>query len=355
MSKFSKEDQRSYMKIESTRGKSATEVHTALEEACGQEALSYPTVAEWMKRFKAGRVSVTDDPREGRPVFVTTDENVEKVKDLLDEDKRFTCEEIAERIGIGHNSVHHILTAILGKRKIVARWVPHHLSDDQKTCRMTISAQHLARFRREGDLFLKRIVAIDESWMRDYEPELKSQSSEWKGPDSPRPIKFRRQQSKVKQLRIFAYDWKGVLTAHTVPIGQTVNKEYYKAFLRNTLRPAIRKKRPELIEMKPLILHDNASCHKTQVVIDVLENWEWEILAHPPPYSPDLSPPDFDLFPVLKLPLRGHRFATLQDLNDAVDKRVKEINKEGLCQGILKLPDRWQCVIEKQGDYFERQ
>jgi len=50
------------------------------------------------------------------------------------------------------------------------------------------------------------IVAIDKTWVTDFELELKSQSNEWRSPSSSRPKKFRRVQSKVKQMMIFAYD-----------------------------------------------------------------------------------------------------------------------------------------------------
>ena len=40
-------------------------------------------------------------------------------------------------------------------------------------------------------------------------------------------------------------------------------------------------------------------------------------LLHPP-YSPDLSPPDFDLFPKLKKTLRGKRFATIEEASAEV-------------------------------------
>ena len=56
-----------------------------------------------------------------------------------------------------------------------------------------------------------KVVAIDETWIRDFEPELKSQSSEWRGKGSPRPKKFKRAQSNVKQMMIFAYNYKGVI------------------------------------------------------------------------------------------------------------------------------------------------
>ena len=71
----------------------------------------------------------------------------------------------------------------------------------------------------------QRIVAIDKTCKRSFEPELKRQSSEWHTKDSPRPLKFRRNQNCPKMLMIFAYDFRGVLTAHRVPTGRTVNKE----------------------------------------------------------------------------------------------------------------------------------
>ncbi len=58
------------------------------------------------------------------------------------------------------------------------------------------------------EAFLKRIVTVDETWIRDIEPELKSHLMKWKG--SMCIAKFRLQQTKVKQMVIFTYDYKGV-------------------------------------------------------------------------------------------------------------------------------------------------
>ena len=55
------------------------------------------------------------------------------------------------------------------------------------------------------------IVAIDETWVRVFESEFKSQSNEWRSPSSPRPKKFWRAQSKVKQMMIFAYNHRGII------------------------------------------------------------------------------------------------------------------------------------------------
>ena len=115
-----------------------------------------------------------------------------------------TCEEIAHSAGTSRASAYRILTGRLHKRRNAARWVPHDLSEEQKCRRLEIAQQSLHRFREEGNEFLQKVVAIDETWIRDFEPELKSQSSEWRGKGSPTPKKFKRDQLNVKQMIIFA-------------------------------------------------------------------------------------------------------------------------------------------------------
>ena len=130
---------------------------------------------------------------------------------------------------------------------------------------------------------LQQIVAIDETWIWSFEPELKHKSSEWHTKNSQRPVEFRRSQNCAKMLMIFAYGFHVVLSAHRVPTGETVNKEYYKMYIRTILSPAIYRKCQEMIDHTPLILHDNASPHKANVVKELLESYQWEVLDHPPP------------------------------------------------------------------------
>jgi hypothetical protein len=67
---------------------------------------------------------------------------------------------------------------------------------------------------------------------------------------------------------------------------------------------------PDLLGDGPFILHDNARPHLGKAVTDLLSKYEWEVLA-PASYSTDMSPPNFDVFPKLKEPRRGHRFSSL--------------------------------------------
>ena len=66
-----------------------------------------------------------------------------------------------------------------------------------------------------------------------------------------------------------------------------------------------------------LSLHDNVRPHASGAVSEILEKYGCQMLPHPP-YSPDISPPDFDLFPELKKPLCGKRFRSIEEVSNEV-------------------------------------
>ena len=67
----------------------------------------------------------------------------------------------------------HSLHDILRYRKLAARWIPHEISEVQQWHRYAVAQALLDRYQREGNDFLERIVAIDETWARSYEQNLK--------------------------------------------------------------------------------------------------------------------------------------------------------------------------------------
>jgi histone-lysine N-methyltransferase SETMAR len=93
------------------------------------------------------------------------------------------------------------------------------------------------------------------------------------------------------------------------------------------------------------------SSHYTDRV-SLIIRWGWEVLYHPP-YSPDLSPCDFDLITKMKEPFRGIRFRTVPEILQSVDRSIRTINTTGAAKGILRLPHRWQRVVHNVGDYIE--
>ena len=55
-------------------------------------------------------------------------------------------------------------------RKVAARWVPRALTDEQKQARVDVAKCLYKRYEKEGDTFINRIIAIDETWIKSYEP-----------------------------------------------------------------------------------------------------------------------------------------------------------------------------------------
>ena len=112
------------------------------------------------------------------------------------------------------------------------------------------------------------------------------------------------------------------------------------------------KKGPPCFAAGVLILHDDARPQASGTVSEILKKYGWKVLHHPP-YSPDMSPPDFDLFPKSKKPLRGKRFRSTEEVSNEVTRVIRRINNEGVLTGIQDLPKRSTAVIKHNGDYIE--
>ncbi|GBL90081.1 hypothetical protein AVEN_135444-1 [Araneus ventricosus] len=116
---FSKQERRSWIKIECARGRTTRQCHQGLQEACGESAWPYRTVTS---------------------------------------DRRHTIRELSRETGLAHTTVFHILKEHLGMRKIASRWVPHDLTEMQKWLRYDAARNHFERYECEGETSLR--------WMR---------------------------------------------------------------------------------------------------------------------------------------------------------------------------------------------
>ena len=75
------------------------------------------------------------------------------------------------------------------------------------------------------------------------------------------------------------------------------------------------------------LLYDNAFSHKCEVVTSFLASEKVKVLHHPP-YSPDLSPCDFFLFPRLKKMLSGNKYTSRSSLDSAFYQCLQQLPKE---------------------------
>ncbi|GFW66942.1 histone-lysine N-methyltransferase SETMAR [Trichonephila clavipes] len=161
---------------------------------------------------------------------------------------------------------------------------------------------------------MTQISQTDEAWLYYYDPAIKQRSSEWKHPSSPTLKKTKTVKSAAKVMAIIFY-YEGIVYQHAVKPGTTVNDSHYTNVLRVMVQHVKRKR--QLLRNCFLLHHDNARPHFPLCVLYVLQQNNVEILPHPP-YSPDLTPYDFWMFPQLKKLLRGKHFAS----NEACVKAV---------------------------------
>lgn len=350
MEPASVEEQRVVIKFLSKLGKNGREIFADLRTVYGDDAVKEPTVHKWLKRFREGRESVQDDPRSGRPSTSHSDENVERIRTCVNGDRRLTVRQVAEELNLGKTVVHEILRNELQMKKICAKIVPKLLSPDQKSRRVACCEDWLEA-EENGD-FLNRVITGDESWFYEFDVELKSQSKEWKTSGEPRTKKSRKSRSNVKTMLIVFFDVRGIVHQEFVPPGQTVDGKFYVDVLRR-LKARVARVRPELArEGRWILHHDNAPAHTSLVVREFLSKNSITVTEHPP-YSPDLAPCDFFLFPKTKLVLRGRHLGDINEIKKATTGQLRNLQPEDFQGAFSQWKRRWHKCIMSQGEYFE--
>lgn len=138
---------RYYIKIRTILGIDAKTIYEELTEALGSDAPSDRSVRRWVQRFREGKEDVDDDPRSGRPISVFTDENIERVQHVIEDDPHCTYDDIIAETSLTRGTIERIIHDGLRMRKVTSRWVAHQLNDEQKQERLRICRQNLEKFR----------------------------------------------------------------------------------------------------------------------------------------------------------------------------------------------------------------
>ncbi|KAL0869565.1 hypothetical protein ABMA27_005831 [Loxostege sticticalis] len=90
-----------------------------------KQSPSKTTIYRWFAEFQRGRVKLSDESRQGRPKTSVTQENVDVVRKLIEEDRHVTYREIQATLDIGMSQIQIILHEQLGVKKLFSRWIPH--------------------------------------------------------------------------------------------------------------------------------------------------------------------------------------------------------------------------------------
>jgi len=153
-------------------------------------------------------------------------------------------------------------------------------------------------------------------------------------------------------MPILFSDIQGIVHQEFAPEGQTVNAGFYCSVLR-CMREDIQRKRPELWQEGNWLFHDdNAPSHRALVTCEFLAQNSIITLPHPP-YSPDLAPCDFFLFPKMKLQLKGRRFDRVEEIQREWQNVLGTLQEQDFQHAFQQSQWHWDRSGAAQGDYFE--
>lgn len=343
---------RAVMKFLVKEGIRPSEIFERLRNVYGDLSPSYSTVKYWCSLFKMGRESLEDNSRPGRPVEATTPDIINRIEDLVLNDGRLKKKQIARMVGVSETTVLNILHTHLGMSKVSARWVPRNLSSAQRKVRIDCCKEFLSLCGSNPMNLLTRIVTGDETWVHHYDPESKQESMQWRRKGDKPPVKFKVTPSAGKIMATIFWDSEGILLIDYKDKGETITGEYYCNVL-TRLRESIKEKRRGKLSRGIMLLHDNAPVHTSRKVMATLDTLGFDLIGHPP-YSPDLAPSDYFLFPNLKKDLRGRRFVDDIELKQAIDAHFESKEENYYLGGLEKLINRCNKCIKNKGHYIEK-
>ena len=147
-------------------------------------------------------------------------------------------------------------------------------------------------------------------------------------------------------------DSQGVVHKEFVPEVKTINAEFYKGVMDRLLKRIQRIRSAAFCSRYFFFLHDNVPAYKATSVGQFFTPKNFTTLYHPL-YSPDLSPPDYFLFPKLKMKSKGLYFANVAEIQEAITDELKKVQKEEFSAAFQKLYDHAKACIYASGAYFE--
>jgi len=201
--------------------------------------------------------------------------------------------------------------------------------------------------RQENDPFLKRIITGDEKWVVYNNVKRKRL---WSKKDEPARSTSKADIHKKKVMLSIWWDFKGIVFFELLPDNTTINSEVYCQL--DKLNDSLKQKRPELINRKGVVFHqDNARPHTSLVTRQKLLQLGWDVLPHPP-YSPDLAPSDYYLFRSLQNFLEGKTFPSNEKVKNHLDQFFASKEQKFYERGIMLLPEKWQKVLDQNGQYI---
>jgi len=174
---------------------------------------------------------------------------------------------------------------------------------------------------------------------------------EWRHSGSPHLKKFWVQKSAENVLALNFWDQDSILHIDYLPKGQTLNAKYYTSLLVQ-LKDILKEKRRGKVTKGVMFLYDDVLAHRAVATQKKLAYLGFQCLDHPP-YSLDLAPLDYHLFPGLKKQFQGSHFLSSVEVVDAAETWLDRQPSEFFLNGLQRLEQWAKKCIDLHGEYVE--
>lgn len=153
----------------------------------------------------------------------------------------------------------------------------------------------------------------------------------------------------VKSMIIVFFHCKGIVHKEFVPIRQIVNAAFYVQVL-NRLRKRVVHVCPE--NQHAWFLHHNVLSHTVLTVREFLRTKNIPTLPQSP-YSPDMVPCNFFLFPHIKCNPKRNHFGAIENVQAAVTRTLKVYPLRTSSAVNEEWQQHWMRCTDSHRDYFE--
>ena len=153
---------------------------------------------------------------------------------------------------------------------------------------------------------------------------------QWKLPGSLCPKKAQQWHIKIKTMLTVFFDLEGIIHHKYAPPGQTINKKHYSMSFIGWEMQYDENSHGYRQLVTGSFITNNMPTHASHLVQSLLAKHQITQVTQPP-YSPDLVPYNFWLFPKLKSPLKGKRFQTINEIQKNMTGKLMAIPVKDFC------------------------
>ncbi|QQP39039.1 Transposase [Caligus rogercresseyi] len=158
-------DFRFYFLIRIKLARTVNEIHGDLLSTFPDSCPGLSTLQRWHTEFDKGVFALEKKTRPGRPRETRTEENVARVKRLVEDNPRMTTRKVTAEVSLPSTTVFRLLTEGLWLRNLLSVLVTHQLSEANKTQRVKCCQDLLKLFQDHREDFLgSHLLVQDESW-----------------------------------------------------------------------------------------------------------------------------------------------------------------------------------------------